>query len=70
MNLLKTFRVLAISWARMAVCSFTRAETLQATATIHGDQAQGIISRHIYGHFMEHLGRACGANSVEIVFCG
>lgn len=34
-----------------------RAETLQATATIKGDQPEGQISRHIYGHFMEHLGR-------------
>ncbi|MDZ4659654.1 MAG: alpha-N-arabinofuranosidase [Bythopirellula sp.] len=35
----------------------TSAETLQATATIQGDQPKGKISRHIYGHFMEHLGR-------------
>lgn len=33
------------------------AETLEATATVHGDHAQGTISKHIYGHFMEHLGR-------------
>ncbi|QEG37502.1 alpha-N-arabinofuranosidase [Bythopirellula goksoeyrii] len=33
------------------------AEALEATATIHGDRAQGTISKHIYGHFMEHLGR-------------
>jgi alpha-L-arabinofuranosidase len=31
--------------------------TLEATATIKGDQPEGKINRHIYGHFMEHLGR-------------
>lgn len=30
----------------------------EATAIIHGDQDAGQISRHIYGHFAEHLG-AC-----------
>jgi alpha-N-arabinofuranosidase len=35
----------------------TTAETLQANATIQGDKPAGKISRHIYGHFMEHLGR-------------
>ncbi|TWU30401.1 alpha-N-arabinofuranosidase [Bythopirellula polymerisocia] len=34
-----------------------QAATLSATATIQGDQEQGTISKHIYGHFMEHLGR-------------
>lgn len=33
------------------------ADTLQATATIQGNSPEGQISRHIYGHFMEHLGR-------------
>lgn len=33
------------------------ADTLEATAVVHGDQDGGQISRHIYGHFMEHLGR-------------
>jgi alpha-N-arabinofuranosidase len=33
------------------------AEALTATAVIHGDQDGGKISRHIYGHFTEHLGR-------------
>jgi alpha-N-arabinofuranosidase len=30
---------------------------LKATVKIHGDQGGGTISRHIYGHFAEHLGR-------------
>lgn len=29
----------------------------EATAVIHGQQDGGTISRHIYGHFAEHLGR-------------
>jgi alpha-N-arabinofuranosidase len=33
------------------------AMALEATATIHGDQDAGRISRRIYGHFAEHLGR-------------
>jgi alpha-N-arabinofuranosidase len=33
------------------------AETLEAEATISGDKDGGTISRHIYGHFAEHLGR-------------
>jgi alpha-N-arabinofuranosidase len=32
-------------------------ETLHATAVVHGDQDGGEISRHLYGHFAEHLGR-------------
>jgi alpha-L-arabinofuranosidase len=32
-------------------------EVLEATATIHGDEDGGRISKHIYGHFAEHLGR-------------
>jgi alpha-N-arabinofuranosidase len=35
----------------------SRAESLNAKATIHGDQDGGTISRQIYGHFAEHLGR-------------
>ena len=30
---------------------------LEARVVIQGDQEQGKISRHIYGHFAEHLGR-------------
>jgi alpha-N-arabinofuranosidase len=42
----------------LAICTASfSAETLRATATIQGDQPEGKISRHIYGHFMEHLGR-------------
>ena len=33
------------------------AEPLTATAVVHGDQDGGTISRHLYGHFAEHLGR-------------
>jgi alpha-L-arabinofuranosidase len=32
-------------------------EPLAAQATIHGDQDGGVISRNLYGHFAEHLGR-------------
>jgi len=32
-------------------------EPLAATAVIRGDQDGGRISRHLYGHFAEHLGR-------------
>jgi alpha-N-arabinofuranosidase len=38
--------------------SKSSAESLEASATIHGDRDGGRISRHIYGHFAEHLG-AC-----------
>jgi alpha-N-arabinofuranosidase len=34
-----------------------RADSLKATATIQGDEEGGEISRHLYGHFAEHLGR-------------
>lgn len=33
------------------------AEPLSATATIDGRRDGGLIDRHIYGHFAEHLGR-------------
>lgn len=33
------------------------AESLEARAVIWGDQVGGTISRHLYGHFAEHLGR-------------
>lgn len=29
---------------------------MTTTITIHADQPQGVISRHLYGHFAEHLG--------------
>ncbi len=33
------------------------AADLEASAAIHGDKPSGVISRHLYGHFAEHLGR-------------
>jgi alpha-N-arabinofuranosidase len=33
------------------------AHSLEATAIVQGDEDGGPISRHIYGHFAEHLGR-------------
>jgi alpha-N-arabinofuranosidase len=39
-------------------CARARAaDPLNATAVIHGDQEAGRISKHLYGHFAEHLGR-------------
>ena len=50
--------LLAVVALTVTVCvASSSADTLQATATIQGDQPEGKISRHIYGHFMEHLGR-------------
>ncbi|MCA9237835.1 MAG: alpha-N-arabinofuranosidase [Planctomycetales bacterium] len=47
--------------AFVAACVTARAvaaaETLEATGAIEGDQPAGRISRHLYGHFAEHLGR-------------
>ena len=43
--------------ATLVPFSFSAAETLQATVVIHGDQDGGALSRHLYGHFAEHLGR-------------
>ncbi|MEQ8849885.1 alpha-L-arabinofuranosidase C-terminal domain-containing protein [Botrimarina sp.] len=42
-----------------ALCLSTAAtvHAVEATATIHGDRDGGRISRHLYGHFAEHLGR-------------
>lgn len=33
------------------------ADPLEAQAVVRGDEDGGAISRHIYGHFAEHLGR-------------
>jgi len=41
----------------LGVNSLLADEPLAAQAVIHGDQDGGVISRHIYGHFAEHLGR-------------
>lgn len=39
---------------------------LEAKAVIHGDQDGGRISRHLYGHFAEHLGRCI----YDGIYCG
>jgi alpha-N-arabinofuranosidase len=44
--------LLAAAWIAPARAQ----QPLEATATIHGDQNGGRISKHIYGHFAEHLG--------------
>lgn len=41
----------------IAVLLISSASAQDAEAVIHGDQDGGVISRHIYGHFAEHLGR-------------
>ena len=52
----KTSWIAAIS--SVVVFAAARAdEPLSATAVIHGDKDGGQISRHLYGHFAEHLGR-------------
>ncbi|MGD9636377.1 MAG: alpha-N-arabinofuranosidase [Pirellulales bacterium] len=33
------------------------ADVLEAQAVVHGEEDGGMISRHLYGHFTEHLGR-------------
>ncbi len=49
--------VLAGALVCLAFAKTLAAEPLQATAVIRGDQDGGQISRHLYGHFAEHLGR-------------
>ena len=41
----------------LAFASLTLAATAQNKVTINGDEGKTVISRHIYGHFAEHLGR-------------
>ena len=41
----------------LASASANVAEALEAKAVIQGDEDGGTISRHLYGHFAEHLGR-------------
>lgn len=41
----------------MMVCTTSPVRAGEATAVVRGDQDGGTISRHIYGHFAEHLGR-------------
>jgi len=50
--------VLATAALMIRVPSTSRgAEPLEAEATIQGNEDAGTISRHLYGHFAEHLGR-------------
>jgi alpha-L-arabinofuranosidase len=47
-------------WGWAICCTWVAAAgaaPLSATAVVRGDQDGGRISRHIYGHFAEHLGR-------------
>jgi alpha-L-arabinofuranosidase len=47
-----------LTFAVVLVNSFTMfAQTPEVTATINADQGRQQISKHIYGHFAEHLGR-------------
>lgn len=55
-SILRRVIALSLGWLILATAAAS-AEALEATATVHGDQDGGQISRHIYGHFMEHLGR-------------
>jgi alpha-N-arabinofuranosidase len=41
----------------LALIAAARAQTLQATLTIHADRPQSVIAPEIYGQFAEHLGR-------------
>lgn len=50
--------VVSLVCTAVAVVSFSPAShAAEAQAVVHGDQPGGTISRHIYGHFAEHLGR-------------
>jgi alpha-N-arabinofuranosidase len=49
--------IAATSPAWLTAANLPAAEPLTATAVLRGDQDGGKISRHIYGHFTEHLGR-------------
>lgn len=47
-----------VAFSFFLLCGMSKlAKAGEATAVIHGDQDGGKISRHIYGHFAEHLGR-------------
>ena len=43
-------------FAALALCSSSALMAQDATVTVSADQGQTTISRHIYGHFSEHLG--------------
>jgi alpha-L-arabinofuranosidase len=56
--MIRTVRFVAgLAFACLSLATARAADPLTATAVIHGDQEAGRISRHIYGHFAEHLGR-------------
>ena len=41
----------------LLLCLLTFTLTAQNKVTLHPDQAETVINKHIYGHFAEHLGR-------------
>ena len=47
----------AIIWILSLVTLTLSAQTPSVKITINADQEKDTISRHIYGHFAEHLGR-------------
>jgi alpha-N-arabinofuranosidase len=53
----KSFSLIIATLLSLSFMGASAAEPLRASATIHGDQDRGAISRHLYGHFAEHLGR-------------
>lgn len=51
-------RLAAFALTTLAAASPSRAaDALEAKAVVRGDEDGGVISRHLYGHFAEHLGR-------------
>jgi len=50
-KILPSLLLLSLAWSRGAVAQD------RLNLVIHADQARDTISRHIYGHFAEHLGR-------------
>lgn len=55
-HITRALRSVLLCWG-IAVLMISSASAQDAKAVIHGDQDGGVISRHIYGHFAEHLGR-------------
>jgi len=59
----RSLKTSSLSWALVglllppAASELLAQETKNAALTIHAEQAGPQISRHIYGHFAEHLGR-------------
>jgi alpha-N-arabinofuranosidase len=56
MKKLNTLLVLILPWPLALACPQEAGTASLATITIHADRGSGTISRHIYGHFSEHLG--------------